>query len=159
MFEIGDSVWWRGRRCVVRGIGPASLPERTVELEEEGTREWHSVPLIEMQSELVGRVRAFGGKRASEFPQERVTNLGRRITVDRVEGASNRFVFRQGDEKVAELHPARSSTGSDPGEQVGWSLTFPDSPPRILAAPLHEPPIGGSLLFIDIALRNGAEAH
>jgi hypothetical protein len=56
---------------------------------------------------------------------------------------------------VAAIQPARSSGAGKPGARVGWRLTFSDAPPRILAAPADEPPLGGALFFIDISL--GAE--
>jgi hypothetical protein len=89
---------------------------------------------------------------AQRFPQQRVTNLGRRVSVD-VAAEPERFVFAHRGVVVAELHHP-TSTGTADGSLLGWRLTFPESGDRMLAAPENEPPIGPALLFVDVALRD-----
>ena len=49
--RIGDVVCWRGRRWSVRGITPAGVPERLVELEDVETGEWAQAPIEELEPE------------------------------------------------------------------------------------------------------------
>ena len=81
----------------------------------------------------------------------KITNLGRPITVDRVDG-TERFDFAYRGEHVAELRPV-PETG--PG-LVEWRLSFPDAHDAVLAAEPGVPPIGAALFFVDGALNRGA---
>ena len=46
---IGDVITWKGRRYVLRGLEPMSVPDRCAELEDEDTGERIQVPLAELE--------------------------------------------------------------------------------------------------------------
>ena len=69
-------------------------------------------------------------------------------------GEPARLVFTHREGVVAELHPPANLTGAADGCLLGWRLTFPAGPDRMLAAPAGDPPINAALLFVDIALRD-----
>ena len=48
--RIGDTITWKGRRYVLRGLEPMSVPNRCVELEDEETGERVEVPVAELES-------------------------------------------------------------------------------------------------------------
>ena len=106
-----------------------------------------------LESDLVNRVLAHTGHQEPLYPQQRVTNLGRRVTVD-LAADPHRYVFSHRDSLVAELHPPSHSGGSAGGSLLGWRLTFPAGRDRMLAAPAGDPPIGAALFFVDVALRD-----
>jgi hypothetical protein len=153
MFERGDSVWWRDRQCFVRTVDPPGAPGR-VELEERGSRERHLVALSDLPSGMVERVHRYGhGGGGLTFPQQRVTNLGRTVTVSRVEKDPDRFVFGQAGRDVATLWLEDERRPDEPWARLGWRLSFPDGTLRVLAAPADDPPVSGALFFVDVALR------
>jgi hypothetical protein len=47
--RIGDLILWNGRRYVLRGLEPMSVPDRTAELEDEETGERIEVPVAELE--------------------------------------------------------------------------------------------------------------
>ena len=144
----------------------ATGAEPQVARPSEGHPSWGCAPLSiadnatvldgaeEIESDLVARTGANTGEAAQCFPQQRVTNLGCRVGVD-MAAEPSRFVFSHRGGVVAELHPP-SSAGTVDGSLLGWRLTFPESPDRMLAAPADDPPIGAALFFVDIALRDRA---
>jgi len=46
--EIGETVIWRGRTCIVRGFTPMGVPDRQVDLEDAETGEQLRAPLDEV---------------------------------------------------------------------------------------------------------------
>ena len=105
----------------------------------------------ELESDLVVCIRAHTGPPRG-FPQERVTNLGRRVRID-VAAEPDRYVFTHGGDLVAELHPP-VSPGQAAGSLLGWRLTIPESSDRMLASPADDPPVGAALFFVDTVLRD-----
>jgi hypothetical protein len=67
MFERDEIVVWAGRRWVVCELSPGSGPERIALLQDMETHERASVPLGEIETEFVARVRAHTGVKA--FPE------------------------------------------------------------------------------------------
>lgn len=89
----------------------------------------------------------------TDFPQERTSNDGRRITVDRNEDHPERLVLTFEDEEIAELHPFEPSLG-------GWRLTYFDQyPETIVPGDPEEPPVEGAFFYVDMFLeeRDGDE--
>lgn len=175
--QVGEIVRFRGRRCFLRGIGPMSLPERAAHLEDVATGERFSAPFVELELDAAGvrpsaiRVELLNERSlaATEqddqsaptspgFPLQRVSNLGRLISVDRGEGEPDRFVFTHAGRQVAELHAPRRRARARGRALVGWRLTFPSYPDVVLTAPPGEPPINPALFFVDISLSNDGAA-
>ena len=48
--RIGDVIIWKGRRYVLRGLEPMSVPDRCAELEDEATGERVEVPVAELEA-------------------------------------------------------------------------------------------------------------
>jgi hypothetical protein len=48
--RIGDIITWHGRRYVLRGIEPMSVPNRSAELEDEETGRRVVVPLAALEA-------------------------------------------------------------------------------------------------------------
>ena len=46
--EIGETVIWQGRTCIVRGFTPMGVPDRQVDLEDAETGEQLRAPLDEV---------------------------------------------------------------------------------------------------------------
>jgi hypothetical protein len=52
--NIGDIVWWRGRRYRLLGFSRKSLPETEAQLEDAETGQWASAPVDEVEPEEPG---------------------------------------------------------------------------------------------------------
>ena len=87
------------------------------------------------------------------FPQQRTSNFGRQITVDRHEDHPQRLVFTYEGEDVAELDPPAASALGRTDGMVEWRLSFYSAWPEttVLGSP-DEPPIDGALFYVDLML-------
>ena len=133
-----------------------SVPLRMVELEDVETMAASSASLADIESEVSGRREGEVARIEPAYPQLRVSNVGRSITIDR-NGGDDRFVFSHAGRKVAELFPQRDAVEG----LTEWRLTFQSRTGAILASDRGVPPIGPALFFVDVALDKGGldEAH
>lgn len=84
------------------------------------------------------------------MPQDRTSNGGRSITVDRSEGDPDVLVFTYQGREIAELHPPADDAPPRTDGQAEWRVTFEAYPETTVLGAPDEPPIDNALSPFDM---------
>jgi hypothetical protein len=88
----------------------------------------------------------------SEFPQTRMSNGGRQITVDRSDDDEGVLVFTFEGAEVGELHPPELGGLPRTDGMLEWPVRFEAYPDTTVLGRPDGPPITDALFYVDLML-------